>query len=80
MLFRSARILAKVLNCANPTEGEPCCECESCLAIERGTSFDVLELDAASNNGVDNIRELIERAAMATLVGIGCSSSTKCTC
>ncbi|NDC12148.1 MAG: DNA polymerase III subunit gamma/tau, partial [Actinobacteria bacterium] len=60
----AARILAKVLNCANPTQGEPCCECESCVAIERGTSFDVLELDAASNNGVDNIRELIERAAM----------------
>lgn len=60
----AARILAKVLNCANPHEGEPCCECDSCLAIERGTSFDVLELDAASNNGVDNIRELIERAAM----------------
>jgi len=60
----AARILAKVLNCASPDKGEPCCECESCLAIERGTSFDVLELDAASNNGVDNIRELIERAAM----------------
>jgi DNA polymerase-3 subunit gamma/tau len=60
----AARILAKVLNCTSPDKGEPCCECESCLAIERGTSFDVLELDAASNNGVDNIRELIERAAM----------------
>ena len=60
----AARILAKVLNCMNPDQGEPCCECESCLSIERGTSFDVLELDAASNNGVDNIRELIERAAM----------------
>ena len=60
----AARILAKVLNCANPNEGEPCCECDSCLAIERGASFDVLELDAASNNGVDNIRELIERASM----------------
>ena len=60
----AARILAKVLNCASPDKGEPCCECESCLAVERGTSFDVLELDAASNNGVDNIRELIERAAM----------------
>ena len=60
----AARILAKVLNCMNPDEGEPCCECESCMSIERGTSFDVLELDAASNNGVDNIRELIERAAM----------------
>ncbi len=60
----AARILAKVLNCMHPDQGEPCCECESCLSIERGTSFDVLELDAASNNGVDNIRELIERAAM----------------
>jgi DNA polymerase-3 subunit gamma/tau len=60
----AARILAKVLNCTSPDQGEPCCECESCLAVERGSSFDVLELDAASNNGVDNIRELIERAAM----------------
>lgn len=60
----AARILAKVLNCTTPDNGEPCCQCESCLAIERGTSFDVLELDAASNNGVENIRELIERAAM----------------
>ena len=60
----AARILAKVLNCTSADQGEPCCECESCVAIERGTSFDVLELDAASNNGVDNIRELIERAAM----------------
>jgi DNA polymerase-3 subunit gamma/tau len=60
----AARILAKVLNCTAPDKGEPCCECDSCLAIERGASFDVLELDAASNNGVDNIRELIERAAM----------------
>ena len=46
----SARILAKVLNCENPQDGEPCCECESCLAVERGTSYDVHELDAASNN------------------------------
>lgn len=60
----TARILAKVLNCTQPVDGEPCCECESCLAIERGSSFDVLELDAASNNGVDNVRELIERAVM----------------
>ncbi|MFM7082839.1 MAG: ATP-binding protein, partial [Actinomycetota bacterium] len=48
----------------SPDKGEPCCACDSCVAIERGSSFDVLELDAASNNGVDNIRELIERAAM----------------
>ena len=62
----SARILAKVLNCANPVDGEPCCECESCLAVERGTSYDVHELDAASNNGVDAMRDLIERASLGT--------------
>ena len=45
----SARILAKVLNCEAPVDGEPCCVCESCLAVEAGTSFDVHELDAASN-------------------------------
>ena len=62
----SARILAKVLNCANPVDGEPCCECDSCLAVERGTSYDVHELDAASNNGVDAMRDLIEKAALGT--------------
>ncbi len=62
----SARILAKVLNCERPVDGEPCCECDSCLAVERGTSYDVHELDAASNNGVDAMRDLIERAALGT--------------
>jgi DNA polymerase-3 subunit gamma/tau len=62
----SARILAKVLNCANPTDGEPCCECESCLAVERGTSFDVHELDAASNNGVEAMRDIIDKASLGT--------------
>ncbi|MEX2626270.1 MAG: DNA polymerase III subunit gamma/tau, partial [Ilumatobacteraceae bacterium] len=62
----SARILAKVLNCAAPVDGEPCCECESCLAVERGTSYDVHELDAASNNGVEAIRDLIEKASLGT--------------
>ena len=62
----SARILAKVLNCERPVDGEPCCECTSCLAVEQGTSFDVHELDAASNNGVGNIRDLIERASLGT--------------
>ena len=62
----SARILAKVLNCENPVEGEPCCECASCLAVEAGSSYDVHELDAASNNGVDAMRELIERASLGT--------------
>jgi DNA polymerase III subunit gamma/tau len=62
----SARILAKVLNCERPVDGEPCCECESCLAVERGVSYDVHELDAASNNGVDNMRDLIEKASLGT--------------
>ena len=62
----TARILAKALNCPNVTDGEPCGVCEVCRAIEHGTSFDVFELDAASNNGVDSIRDLIERAALGT--------------
>jgi len=62
----SARVLAKVLNCEAPLDGEPCCECASCLAVERGTSYDVHELDAASNNGVDAMRDLIERASLGT--------------
>ncbi|HEX4981801.1 MAG TPA: DNA polymerase III subunit gamma/tau [Ilumatobacteraceae bacterium] len=62
----SARILAKVLNCERPVDGEPCCECESCLAVERGISYDVHELDAASNNGVDAIRDLVEKSALGT--------------
>ena len=62
----TARILAKALNCTNVTDGEPCGECDSCLAIEAGTSMDVHELDAASNNGVDAVRDLINRAAIGT--------------
>jgi DNA polymerase-3 subunit gamma/tau len=62
----SARILAKVLNCERPIDGEPCCECASCLAVERGISYDVHELDAASNNGVDAIRDLVEKSVLGT--------------
>ena len=62
----TARILAKVLNCENPAEGEPCCQCDSCRAVEAGNSYDVLELDAASNNGVGEIRDLIDRAALSS--------------
>ena len=62
----SARILAKVLNCERPVDGEPCCECESCLAVERGISYDVHELDAASNNGVEAIRDLVEKSVLGT--------------
>ncbi|MDP1793111.1 MAG: DNA polymerase III subunit gamma/tau [Acidimicrobiales bacterium] len=62
----TARILAKALNCEQPTQGEPCDICESCRAVTAGSSLDVQELDAASNNGVDAIRDLISRVALAT--------------
>jgi len=62
----SARILAKALNCAQPTDGEPCGVCESCVEVAAGTSLDVHELDAASNNGVEAMRDLVSRAALGT--------------
>ena len=58
----TARILAKALNCENPIDGDACAKCASCLAIAKGTSLDVIELDAASNNGVDDIRDIISGA------------------
>lgn len=57
-----ARILAKAVNCENPVDGNPCCRCESCRSIAEGTAVDVVEMDAASNNGVDNVRALREEA------------------
>jgi len=62
----TARILAKALNCERPLDGEPCGVCDSCVDITRGASFDVHELDAASNNGVDAMRDLVARASLAT--------------
>ena len=53
-----AKILAKAVNCHNPQNGSPCGKCEACLAIDNGSTTDVLEMDAASNNGVDNIRDI----------------------
>jgi DNA polymerase-3 subunit gamma/tau len=61
-----ARILAKVLNCENPADGEPCGVCPSCRSIESGTSFDLHELDAASNNKVDDMRDLLAKVALGT--------------
>lgn len=58
----TARILAKALNCENPHDGDACGTCESCVAITKGTSLDVVELDAASNNGVDDIRDITSGA------------------
>ena len=62
----TARILAKALNCEHLIDGEPCGTCDSCLAIDAGTSYDVQELDAASNNGVENVRELVGRANLGS--------------
>jgi DNA polymerase III subunit gamma/tau len=62
----TARILAKALNCTNLDDGEPCGVCESCVAVQAGTSLDVVELDAASNNGVDAMRDLVSRAALGS--------------
>lgn len=58
-----AKILAKAVNCEHPVDGSPCNECEACQAISSGTSMNVIEIDAASNNGVDNIREIREEVA-----------------
>ena len=58
-----AKILAKAVNCLNSKDGDACCECESCKAIEQGDVLDITEIDAASNNGVENIRDLKEQVS-----------------
>ena len=60
-----AKILAKAVNCEHPVNGDPCCQCPSCLGLESGSFLDVLELDAASNNGVDQVRALRDEAIYA---------------
>ena len=60
-----SKILAKAVNCLNPVQGNPCNCCEACRAIDSGACMDVLEIDAASNNGVDNVRSLREDAVYA---------------
>lgn len=65
-----ARIFARTINCLNPTpDGEACGECESCKAIDKGNSFNLMELDAASNNSVDDIRAVTEQVAIPPQVG-----------
>ena len=58
-----AKILAKTVNCENPVDGNPCNKCEMCLTIQEQVSMNVIEIDAASNNGVDNIREIREEVS-----------------
>ncbi len=60
-----AKILAKALNCQHPENGNPCGKCPACVGIEDGSILDVVEIDAASNNGVDNVRQLREEAVFS---------------
>ncbi len=63
-----AKILAKAVNCLAPRDGDPCNECDNCRGIDAGSILDVVEIDAASNNGVDNIRDLREEVNFAPAV------------
>ncbi len=64
-----AKIFAKAVNCENPEEGSPCGRCASCRAIAQGSSLNVIEIDAASNNGVDNIRDIRDEVTYAPTEG-----------
>ncbi|MDE7251036.1 MAG: DNA polymerase III subunit gamma/tau, partial [Lachnospiraceae bacterium] len=64
-----AKIFAKAVNCENPREGSPCGECAICRAISAGASMNVIEIDAASNNGVDNIREIVDEVSYSPAEG-----------
>ncbi|MBQ9990853.1 MAG: DNA polymerase III subunit gamma/tau [Lachnospiraceae bacterium] len=64
-----AKLFAKAVNCEAPKEGSPCGECPSCRAIVSGASMNVIEIDAASNNGVDNIREIVDEVSYSPAEG-----------
>lgn len=64
-----AKILARAVNCENPVDGSPCGECAMCNAISSGSSMNVIEIDAASNNGVDNIREIVDEVSYSPAEG-----------
>lgn len=71
----------KAVNCEHPVDGSPCGTCEACRAIAAGNSMNVIEIDAASNNGVENIRQIREEVEYAPTEGnIKCILSTKCIC
>ena len=64
-----ARIIAKALNCVNGPTDKPCGECPSCVQIENGTPLDVIEIDGASNRGIENIRTIIENVRISPVSG-----------
>jgi len=61
----TARLLAKIINCEDPTNGEPCNKCSSCVSVNSGTHLDMIEIDGASNRGIDEIRDLREKIGYA---------------
>jgi DNA polymerase-3 subunit gamma/tau len=61
----TGRLLAKAANCRDPQEGEPCNKCDSCVAFTEGRAMDLVELDAASNRGIDAIKDLREKVGYA---------------
>ena len=63
----AAKVFARAINCLNPQDGEPCNECEVCKGILNGTITDVIEMDAASNNSVENIRQIRQEVVYATV-------------
>lgn len=65
----SARIFAKALNCSNNVDGEPCCQCQSCLEVANGSSLDVIEIDGASHNRVEHIRDIRDNVQYAPVHG-----------
>lgn len=65
----AAKIFAKAVNCLHPINGEPCNECENCLSVNAGNFVDVVEVDAASNNGVDDIRRIIDEVRYTPVKG-----------
>ena len=64
-----AKLFAKTVNCEHPVDGSPCGECASCKSIAAGNSMNVIEIDAASNNGVDNIREIVDEVSYSPAEG-----------
>jgi len=65
----TAKVFAKAVNCLNPVDGNPCLRCEVCQKLSTGSSMDIIEIDAASNNGVDEIRELRDKVKYPPVVG-----------
>lgn len=65
----TARILAMVVNCENLQDGEPCCQCHSCQSIQKGSHWDVQEIDGARFRGIDDVKELVYRAFLFPFVG-----------